>query len=1130
MATYFEKYAAGQRRFWYLDGLTSDEFYPDSCMQLDLNQILYQELHQAGYEKIVFYNARKRLYCYDDASYTLLLGKEPDAAPQSAPRSNGLKKGAWERPSAALATAQTAMQRGEHSGVLMASMPDTPLHAGMQANDAILRQFLAMLTDETHSTVIVIDDANHFLRELSRTGDWESFIREVTVLPSSNENIMVFLFPDTEHGGILQLETLTSDPAMLRSLNLIPVGKPDAREYCNMLHHFRLLHGLKLRVSEIPDIAREISRCIEKISQDEQTGGIAAGVRIKMLYAFLKAFAASGERLTVENCHTLFRNASLGKIPTARELLSDLIGMEAVKSQILRKYGHLTDADPRGWLNQCPENRIKPAPKSAKHSDFMHIVLTGNPGTGKTTVAKLLGQFFAEAGILRTGHVVETDRQGLVAGYVGQTAIKTREMVTRALGGVLFIDETYAITQNEQDTFGQECIDTLVKAMDEYKDDLIVVAAGYPDEMEHFLQANPGLLRRFRERIHIPDYSPAELTEILCRNLQSRHLQLSEELRSRMPAFFESWKADAAENWGNAGEAVKLAADLETAYLRSGNRETIIGEDMLPERYRPYLVPLEDVRGNAIADIMQMPGLASVKKRIREIGNALIVGNLGEPGHYFFIGAPGTGKTTVARKMGMLFRTHHLLKRGHLVETNANALIAAGVDVTVSKALDGVLFIDEAYQLMNSVQGRDIVDSLVKYMEDERRRISIIFAGYEEEMDEMRRNANTGLESRIKCLYFDNYTGEELFAILQTMLPAAGLRADAEFLEYSRRILVRYTERQQKNPRFGNARYVRRDYLEAACSCMNARLVAQYGAAIPESERNLLTGADIPENLQRFAKLPLPAPDTRSLMEKLDDLVGFAGIKAYLRDLLEQHEFQQSDTSGAQEMPLNLHLLLKGNPGTGKTTIANLIGEVYKECGLLPGGRTFKVDRSDLVAGYVGQTAEKTRRCIEKALGNVLFIDEAYALTDSANSQDFGAEAVTTLVAAMTDHMGEFAVIAAGYPDRMEQFVRRNPGLHGRFREFTIEDYTPAELAQIFRGMCAKYGFCIDEMLDAKLGGFFARYQAHKSLTEPWQNARECEILCRDMQALWLRDRVNRGEQRVYTEAHIPERLQQFLA
>ena len=1130
MATYFEKYAAGQRRFWYLDGLTSDECYPDSGMQLDLNQLLYQELHQAGYEKIVFYNARKRLYCYDDASYALLLGKSPEPAPQSAPRRNGLKMGAWERSGVTTGTTAAAPFRGEKSGVLMAAMADTPLHAGMQANDAILRQFLAMLKDESHPTVIVIDDADHFLRELSRTGDWASFFREVTVLPSSNENIMVFLFPDAEHGGLLQLESMTRDPAVLRSLNLIPVGEPDAREYANMLHHFRLLYSLKIRVSEIPDIAREISRCIEKISQDEHGSGIASGVRIKMLYAFLKAFAASGERLTVENCHTLFRNASLGRIPTARELLSDLIGMEAVKSQILGKYGHLTDSDPRGRLEQCPENRIKPAPRSVKRSDFMHIVLTGDPGTGKTTVARLLGQFFAEAGLLRTGHVVETDRQGLVAGYVGQTAIKTREMVTRALGGVLFIDEAYAITQNEQDAFGQECIDTLVKAMDEYKDDLIVVAAGYPVEMEQFLQANPGLMRRFRERIHIPDYTPAELTEILRRNLQSRGLRLEDTLQSRMPGFFESWKADAAENWGNVGEAVKLAADLETAYLRSGNRNSLIGEDLLPERYRPYLVPLEEVRGNAVEDILQMPGLSSVKKRIREIENALIVGNLGEPGHYFFIGAPGTGKTTVARKMGVLFRTHHLLRRGHLIETNANALISAGVDATVSRALDGVLFIDEAYQLMNSAQGRDIVDSLVKYMEDERARISIIFAGYEAEMDEMRRTANTGLESRVKCLYFDNYTGEELFAILQTMLPGAGLRADADFLEYSRRVLVRYTGRQQKNPRFGNARYVRRDYLETARSCMNARLVAKYGAAIPDAERNLLTGADIPESLQRFAKRPLPAPDTRSLMEKLDDLVGFAGIKAYLRDLLEQHKFQQSDTSGAQEMALNLNLLLKGNPGTGKTTIANLIGEVYKECGLLPGGRTFKVDRSDLVAGYVGQTAEKTRRCIEKAMGNVLFIDEAYALTDAGSPQDFGAEAVTTLVAAMTDHMGEFAVIAAGYPDRMEQFLRSNPGLNGRFREFTIEDYTPAELAQIFRRMCAEYGFGIDEMLDAKLEGFFAALRAYKPPSEPWQNARECEILCRDMQALWLRDRVTRGEQRVYTEAHIPAEKRRFLA
>ena len=208
---------------------------------------------------------------------------------------------------------------------------------------------------------------------------------------------------------------------------------------------------------------------------------------------------------------------------------------------------------------------------------------------------------------------------------------------------------------------------------------------------------------------------------------------------------------------------------------------------------------------------------------------------------------------------------------------------------------------------------------------------------------------------------------------------------------------------------------------------------------------------------QTEAPEPLPKEDIKDLQAELDSYIGLATVKEEVRNLINmasvyklrrQHDLPTTDMS--------LHMVFTGNPGTGKTMMARMMARIYRSLDILSKGQLVEVDRSGLVAGYVGQTAIKTQKVIQKAIGGVLFIDEAYALNGKSEN-DFGQEAIDTILKAMEDHRDDLVVIVAGYTDLMDRFIHSNPGLESRFNRFLLfEDYTPDEMLDIFKMQCKK--------------------------------------------------------------------------
>ena len=526
---------------------------------------------------------------------------------------------------------------------------------------------------------------------------------------------------------------------------------------------------------------------------------------------------------------------------------------------------------------------------------------------------------------------------------------------------------------------------------------------------------------------------------------------------------------------GNLGNSETFQELLERSGVEAVEIET--ASQLEPEVSNPLPAERKPTLEEALARLDALVGLEDVKKRIRElvatqkvqqhlkgIGQPTITSSL----NLVFSGDPGTGKTTVARIIADVYSALGLLNRGHLVEVGPQDLIAEYVGQTTAKTADvieramgGVLFIDEAYSLVEhgtGGYGAEAVATLVKLMEDKRDQFAVIVAGYTEPMIRFVKS-NPGIQSRFtNQIYFDNYSFDELTLIFQKLCEEHKIKLNEDTLKLVRRHL----SRNETGGAGGNGRYIRKLF---AKMFENMSVRALEDGVIEDHEVTEFQAEDVPMSLESHTK---PLTIEKALAE-LDDLVGLDDVKKRVREMIQVHQARAAmDAADRPVVDNSLNLVFTGDPGTGKTTVARIITKVYQAVGVLPRGQLIETGRQDLVAAYVGQTALKVEGKIDEAMGGVLFIDEAYSLTNNGGGSSFGDEAVAALVQFLDNRRGKFALIAAGYKEDMRLFLESNPGLKSRIdHEIFFPNYTLSQLVEIFQKLADKKEIAVSEEVRA---------------------------------------------------------------
>lgn len=747
---------------------------------------------------------------------------------------------------------------------------------------------------------------------------------------------------------------------------------------------------------------------------------------------------------------------SIPTLEEARYKLDSIIGIDELKEFIHNVENNY----------KVQEIRERLGLKSSMPS--LNMIFAGNAGTGKTNAARVTFEYLNALGIIKKGVFREVSKADFITENPSDAAKRTNDIINSALGGVLFIDEAYSLCQDENDKVGKEIVDALLKGIEDNRDDLIVIIAGYENDIKKFLKYNQGLSSRFPNTIHFHDYDPKQMYAIAVNIAKSKGYKISEKAKSGLIDLFTKNQLIGKNDLGNARFVRNIVEnailDASKKYLSNKEREIdVLERDNFNFKAKAKFDLEEKLKG--------IIGLDEVKNLLRSQYKLLIaqekrksVGvhtKIEQNLNMVFAGNPDTGKTSIARLVAEMLNSMGLLKGGQLIETDRSSFVSDIPGQTAKKteekfkeAIGGILFIDEAYTLANDDLGREAVETLLKLIEDYSKEVIVILAGYEEEMENFF-DVNIGLKSRFPLwTTFQDYNPNELLEMSIKLIEANGFKLSKNAYVSLKNSFVDIYKNSDATS--GNGRMVR-NYVERLIRNQSIRIAEE---DISVYEMNLITTKDI-------EKINISDYDNNfNLDKKLDGVISNENAKNFLKD---QYKFmkvmsRKKRLGMATDLNKYMNIIAMGSEGTGKKRTFHIYTEMLYSLGIVKSKNMIIMDKYDIINSF--KNGRKVDEVFSKYVGKVVFIQNADLLLEDENHK----EIINSLIKFLDSNYSKIIIVLSGDKIGIRNLIQTNEALSYRFPvKVEFKDYKIDELLKIALTTLAIKGYNLNDDAKEKL-------------------------------------------------------------